>query len=96
MSSFPATRLRRLRRTGALRDLVRESSVSIDDLVLPVFVAPESLANDRLPAMSRHTCSISLRESGKYARPPLSFAIFRSTPSIFSAVPSRTVSKTCT
>jgi porphobilinogen synthase len=62
VSSFPATRLRRLRRSEPLRDLVRETSVSIDDLVLPVFVAPESLANDRLPAMSRHTVESLLRE----------------------------------
>ena len=55
MSSFPVTRLRRLRRTGALRDLVRETDVSLDDLVLPLFVAPEQLPNERLPALSRHT-----------------------------------------
>ena len=45
MSSFPVTRLRRLRRTGGLRDLVRETSLSVDDLVQPLFVAPEALAN---------------------------------------------------
>ncbi len=33
VSTFPVTRLRRLRRTGALRDLVRETSLSLDDLV---------------------------------------------------------------
>ena len=68
MSSFPATRLRRLRRSESLRDLVRETSVSIDDLVLPVFVAPESLANDRLPAMSRHTVESLLREVEELVR----------------------------
>jgi porphobilinogen synthase len=36
--SFPATRLRRLRRTGALRDLVRETDLSPRHLVLPLFV----------------------------------------------------------
>ncbi len=68
MSSFPATRLRRLRRSEPLRDLVRETSVSIDDLVLPVFVAPESLANDRLPAMSRHTVESLVREVEELVR----------------------------
>jgi porphobilinogen synthase len=68
VSSFPATRLRRLRRSEPLRDLVRETSVSIDDLVLPVFVAPESLANDRLPAMSRHTVESLLREVEELVR----------------------------
>jgi porphobilinogen synthase len=55
MSAFPATRLRRLRRTGALRDLVRETTLSVDDLVMPLFVAPEALPNDRLPGLARHT-----------------------------------------
>jgi porphobilinogen synthase len=55
MSSFPATRLRRLRRTGPLRDLVRETTVALDDLVMPLFVAPAALENERLPALERHT-----------------------------------------
>ncbi|MBW8060070.1 MAG: porphobilinogen synthase [Solirubrobacterales bacterium] len=36
--SFPATRLRRLRRTEALRGLVRETSLSPSHLIQPVFV----------------------------------------------------------
>jgi porphobilinogen synthase len=62
MSSFPVTRLRRLRRTGGLRDLVRETSLSVDDLVQPLFVAPEPLANDRLPGLQRFTVDGLLRE----------------------------------
>jgi porphobilinogen synthase len=62
MSSFPVTRLRRLRRTGALRDLVRETSLSIDDLVMPLFVAPEALPNDRLPGLARHTVDSVVQE----------------------------------
>ena len=38
--SFPATRLRRLRRTDALRSLVRETSLSLDDVVMPLFACP--------------------------------------------------------
>jgi porphobilinogen synthase len=68
VSSFPATRLRRLRRSGPLRDLVRETSVSIDDLVLPLFVAPAGLTNDRLPAMSRHTVDSLVREVEELVR----------------------------
>jgi len=34
------TRLRNLRRTGALRRLVRETTLSVDDLVMPLFVRP--------------------------------------------------------
>jgi porphobilinogen synthase len=35
---FPATRLRRLRRSGALRGLVRETRLDVGDLILPLFV----------------------------------------------------------
>ena len=62
MSAFPVTRLRRLRRTGALRDLVRETKLSLDDLVQPLFVAPEALPNERLPALSRLTVDGVVRE----------------------------------
>ena len=44
---FPATRPRRLRRTPALRDLVREQTVTPQDLILPVFV--EEGLDDPLP-----------------------------------------------
>jgi porphobilinogen synthase len=36
--AFPATRMRRLRRTSPLRDLVRETRVEPGDLILPMFV----------------------------------------------------------
>lgn len=35
---FPITRMRRLRRTGALRDMVRETSLAPDDFIYPLFV----------------------------------------------------------
>jgi porphobilinogen synthase len=62
VSSFPATRLRRLRRSGQLRDLVRETSVQVDDLVMPLFVAPEALPSPRLPGLARHTVDSVVRE----------------------------------
>jgi porphobilinogen synthase len=43
--AFPQTRLRRLRRTGALRDLVRETELAPHHLIQPLFVA---LAQDTL------------------------------------------------
>jgi porphobilinogen synthase len=67
VSVFPATRLRRLRRTGALRNLVRETTVSVDDLVMPLFVAPEALSNERLPGMGRHTVETVVRECDELA-----------------------------
>jgi porphobilinogen synthase len=62
VSSFPITRLRRLRRTGQLRDLVRETTLSVDDLVMPLFVAPERLGNERLPGLGRHTVESIISE----------------------------------
>jgi len=38
--SFPVTRLRRLRRTSQLRDLVRETRLTPDAFVYPMFVCP--------------------------------------------------------
>jgi porphobilinogen synthase len=40
VSTFPATRLRRLRRTSRLRSLVRETRLDLDDFVMPLFVRP--------------------------------------------------------
>jgi porphobilinogen synthase len=40
-SDFPATRLRRLRKSEALRRLVRETSIDLDDLIYPIFVEEE-------------------------------------------------------
>src|SRR5438093_10025455 len=38
--AFPATRLRRLRRTSRLRSLVRETRLDLGDFVMPLFVCP--------------------------------------------------------
>jgi porphobilinogen synthase len=53
VSAFPVTRLRRLRRTGALRSLVRETRLDLDDFVMPLFVGPQTEPNEALPAMGR-------------------------------------------
>jgi porphobilinogen synthase len=68
VSAFPTTRLRRLRRSGALRDLVRETTLSLDDLVMPLFVAPDALPNDRLPALARLTVEGAVRECEELLR----------------------------
>jgi porphobilinogen synthase len=62
VSAFPVTRLRRLRRTPQLRELARETTLAVDDLVMPLFVAPEPLVNERLPALGRHTVESVVRE----------------------------------
>jgi porphobilinogen synthase len=48
---FPATRLRRLRRSGALRGLVRETRLDAGDLVLPLFVTHGSDRREPIAAM---------------------------------------------
>jgi porphobilinogen synthase len=67
VSTFPVTRLRRLRRTGALRALVRETRLDLEDFVLPVFVAPEPLPNEALPALSRFTVEQVVAEAEECA-----------------------------
>jgi porphobilinogen synthase len=56
--SFPERRLRRLRRTPALRRLVAEHRVTVDDLVAPLFVkegidAPEAVQS--MPGVVQHS-----------------------------------------
>src|SRR5215208_3749840 len=67
MSTFPVTRLRRLRRTGALRSLVRETRLDVADFVYPFFVAPGPLRNDPLPALSRVTVEQLVAEAEECA-----------------------------
>jgi porphobilinogen synthase len=55
VSTFPLTRLRRLRRTSGLRGLVRETRLGLDDFVMPLFIGPEALANPDLPGLARHS-----------------------------------------
>jgi porphobilinogen synthase len=68
VSSFPEVRLRRFRRTGGLRGLVRETRLSLDQFVMPLFVAEEALADAALPAMSRLTVDGLLREVEELVR----------------------------
>ena len=49
-SGFPQLRLRRLRQHPALRELVRETELTVRDLILPLFVRPGS--NTRQPIAS--------------------------------------------
>jgi porphobilinogen synthase len=56
--TYPERRLRRLRRTPALRRLVAEHRVTVDDLVAPLFVkegidAPEAVTS--MPGVVQHT-----------------------------------------
>jgi len=67
VSSFPVTRLRRFRRTSGLRGLVRETRLSLDDFVLPLFVGPEPIDNNELPGLRRHSVDTVVREADELA-----------------------------
>ncbi len=69
--SFPATRLRRLRRTDALRALVRETSLSLDDVVMPLFACPgEGVVRpvEGLPGIAQRSVDEVVREGAELAR----------------------------
>jgi porphobilinogen synthase len=68
VSAFPVTRLRRLRRTAPLRNLVRETRLQLDQFVMPLFVAPDGLRNDALPGMSRYSVAELEREVEELVR----------------------------
>jgi len=56
--SFPQRRLRRLRRTPALRRMVAETRLSVDDLIAPLFVREgisEPQPIESLPGVMQHT-----------------------------------------
>ena len=63
--AFPATRLRRLRRTKPLRDLVRETNLSAEHLVQPLFVtAGEGVREpvESMPGIERLSISETVAE----------------------------------
>jgi len=63
--AFPAQRLRRLRRTPALRRLVAETRLGVDDLVAPLFVREgitEPVPIASLPGVVQHTRGSLIKE----------------------------------
>ena len=68
---FPATRMRRLRKSGVLRDLVRETELDVRRLVYPMFVVlglegREPIA--AMPGIDRLSISAAVEEAGEAAR----------------------------
>jgi len=51
---FPEHRMRRLRRTETLRRMVRETRLSVDNLILPVFVTFGTKVRRPIPSMPGH------------------------------------------
>jgi porphobilinogen synthase len=68
--AFPATRLRRLRRTGTLRGLVRETELSPAHLIQPMFVVAGEGIREEVPSMpgiERYSISNLVEEAGEIA-----------------------------
>jgi porphobilinogen synthase len=68
---FPQTRLRRLRRTRELRGLVRETSLSPADLVLPLFVTHGADRREpiaAMPGVDRVSIEHAVAEAGEAAK----------------------------
>jgi porphobilinogen synthase len=68
MSSFPATRLRRVRRHDWSRRLVREATLSVDDLIWPLFVREgkgqrEAVAS--MPGVERLSIDLAVEAVGE-------------------------------
>jgi porphobilinogen synthase len=68
VSSFPVTRLRRLRRSDRLRSLVRETRLDLDDFVFPLFVGPATEPNSELPALGRFSVGDLVAEAEEAGR----------------------------
>jgi porphobilinogen synthase len=67
---FPDRRMRRLRRTAALRRLVAETRVSVDDLLAPLFVregVDEPVPIGSLPGHAQHTVASVVAEAKRLA-----------------------------
>jgi porphobilinogen synthase len=68
--SFPATRLRRMRRTDTLRGLVRETELSPAHLIQPAFVIAGEDVREEIPSMpgiERFSISHLVAEAGEVA-----------------------------
>ena len=68
MTAFPVTRLRRLRRTDALRSLVRETRLDLDRVVAPLFACPGEGVVDPaagLPGLAQRSVDELVREAGE-------------------------------
>jgi porphobilinogen synthase len=71
VSTFPATRLRRLRRSEALRGLVRETRLALDDVVAPLFACPgEGVVHpvQGLPGIAQRSVDEIAREGAELQR----------------------------
>ena len=87
---FPATRLRRTRRDDFSRRLVRENLLTVDDLILPVFVLDghnrrETVAS--MPGVERLSIDLLLEEAAQWVELGVpALALFPVTPSALKSL----------
>jgi porphobilinogen synthase len=83
-TSFPNRRMRRLRAKDALRGLVAENALCVDDLIYPVFVLPGQDSREAVPSMpgvERLSLDLLLVEMKKWVALGIrTFALFPVTP----------------
>jgi porphobilinogen synthase len=66
--AYPATRMRRLRRTGALRGLIRETELSPSHLIYPMFVQLGTQSRspiEAMPGVDRMSINTAVEEAGE-------------------------------
>ena len=82
---WPATRLRRMRRDDFSRRLMREHTLTVDDLIYPVFVLEGSNQTEAVPSMpgvERRSIDLLVKEAEELARLGIpAMALFPVTPS---------------
>jgi porphobilinogen synthase len=93
MPSFPHLRMRRNRRTSWSRDLVRENSLQVSDLIWPVFVIEgkdTAVPVPSMPGVERHTVDRLVRKAEQAAEIGIpAIALFPNTPSSLRSADAR-------
>src|SRR4029450_4087022 len=88
MSLFPARRLRRLRRSATLRALVRETRLSVDDLVQPLFIVEDPGAAgpvSSMPGINRLSLQMLDREIDRLVESGVKALLLFGTPAVKDA-----------
>jgi porphobilinogen synthase len=93
MPSFPHLRMRRNRRTAWSRDLVRENSLQVSDLIWPLFVIEgkeTTVPVPSMPGVERHTVDRLVRRAEQAAELGIpAIALFPNTPASLRSADAR-------
>jgi porphobilinogen synthase len=92
-AGYPATRLRRNRRTKWSRDLVREHSLRVTDLIWPVFVVEGENIREPVPSMpgvERYSIDLAVKKAAEAAELGIpAIALFPNTPAALRSADGR-------